>query len=60
MRDLNLNELEMVYGAGSKGRTCGDSPTPPSSWCGSKGTKKSNKCKSKKTKKSKKSKHSKC
>ncbi|WP_298197608.1 hypothetical protein [Novosphingobium sp.] len=57
MRDLNLNELDMVYGAGrSKGSSRGSSsgwgcsPTPPS--CGgSKGTKKT-----KKTKKSKKSK----
>ena len=30
MRDLNLNELEMVYGAGSCGRN--NSPAPPS--CG--------------------------
>lgn len=27
MRDLNLNELEMVYGAGCAGS--GDSPMPP-------------------------------
>lgn len=36
MRDLNLDELEMVYGAGGRGRSgCGDSPTPPS--CGTRG-----------------------
>ena len=35
MRDLNLNELEMVYGAGSSG--CGDSPMPPSCGNGTKG-----------------------
>jgi hypothetical protein len=28
MRDLNIDELESVYGAGGKG--CGSSPTPPS------------------------------
>lgn len=45
MRDLNLNELEQVYGAGGGGRNC--SPTPPSSGSKSKGSK------SKKAKKSK-------
>lgn len=64
MRDLNLDELEMVYGAGSKGRGCGDSPTPPSCWCdggskGSKGSKGSNHSKNSNRPK-KKSKHSKC
>ncbi len=35
MRDLNLNELEQVYGAGGKSRSgCGSSPRPPR--CGSK------------------------
>jgi hypothetical protein len=54
MRDLNIDELEQVYGAGSRGRSgCGDSPTPPS--CGSKSKKsKSKKSKTKKGKKSKK------
>jgi len=37
MRDLNLNELEMVYGAGSCGRN--NSPAPPS--CGGSKSKKS-------------------
>lgn len=47
MRDLNLDELEQVYGAGSHGRCgCGDSPRPPR---GSKSKKsKSHKGKSKK------------
>jgi len=60
MRDLDLNELELVYGAGSAGRGC--QPPPPSCWCDDdKGSKKSKKSKqSKKSKKSKKSKHSKC
>ena len=50
MRDLNLNELEAVYGAGGGGRRC--SPTPPS--CGSKSKKsKSTKCKKSKSHKSK-------
>lgn len=48
MRDLNIDELEQVYGAGGKSRSgCGYSPTPPS--CGSK----SKKSKSKKSKKKK-------
>jgi len=49
MRDLNLDELEQVYGAGSHGRCgCGDSPRPPR---GSKSKKsKSHKSKSHKSK----------
>lgn len=35
MRDLNINELEQVYGAGGSSCGCGSSPTPPSR--GSKG-----------------------
>ena len=35
MRDLNLNELEQVYGAGGCGRN--NSPAPPSS-CGGGGS----------------------
>ena len=50
MRDLNLNELEAVYGAGGCGRN--NSPAPPS--CGSKSKKsKSTKCKTSKSHKSK-------
>jgi hypothetical protein len=49
MRDLRMNELSHVYGAGGKGCY-----TPPSN-CGSKGSKskasKSKKCKSSKSKK---------
>ena len=49
MRDLNLNELEQVYGAGGGGRNC--SPTPPSCDGGSKSkSSKSKKSKSHKTK----------
>jgi hypothetical protein len=55
MRDLNLNELEAVYGAGGGGRNC--SPTPPSCGGGSKSKKsKSHKSKSHKSKSHKKSK----
>jgi len=53
MRDLNLNELEHVYGAGGGGRNC--SPTPPSCGGGSKSKhSKSNasRCKASKPKKS--------
>jgi hypothetical protein len=54
MRDLNLNELEQVYGAGGGGRNC--SPTPPSCGGGSKSKKsKSKKSKSKKSKSHKRS-----
>ena len=39
MRDLNFDELDQVYGAGSRGRCgCGDSPTPPSKYSKSKGS----------------------
>jgi hypothetical protein len=52
MRDLNLNELEAVYGAGGCGRN--NSPAPPSCGGGSKSKKsKSGKCKGSKSKKSK-------
>ncbi len=49
MRDLKIEELEMVYGAGGKGK-CGrgSSPTPPR--CGSKS--KASKSKSSKSKNS--------
>ena len=60
MRDLNLNELEMVYGAGSCGRN--NSPAPPS--CGGSKSKKSksksNRCKGSKSKKHSKSHRSSC
>ena len=50
MRDLNIDELEQVYGAGGKSkRGCGSSPTPPS--CG--GGSKSKKSKAKKSKSNK-------
>ena len=50
MRDLKIDELEMVYGAGGKSRSgCGSSPLPPSS--GSKSKK--SKAKKSKTKNSK-------
>ena len=49
MRDLNLNELEAVYGAGGGGRNC--SPTPPTCGGGSKSKKsKKSKCKASKSK----------
>ena len=55
MRDLNINELEQVYGAGGKSkRGCGSSPTPPSCGGGSKSKKsKSKKSKGKKSKSNK-------
>ncbi|MEO6153197.1 MAG: hypothetical protein ABIT09_10000 [Croceibacterium sp.] len=53
MRDLNLNELEAVYGAGGGGLAC--SPTPPSCDSGSKSHKsKATKAKKSKTHKSRK------
>lgn len=53
MRDLNINELEQVYGAGGKSKCgCGSSPTPPSGGSKSKGSK-SKKSKSKKSKSNK-------
>ena len=53
MRDLNLNELEQVYGAGGKGKSgCGSSPTPPCGGSKSKASK-SKKSKSKKSKSNK-------
>ena len=46
MRDLNIDELEQVYGAGGKSRSgCGVSPTPPR--CGGSKSKKSKSKKSK-------------
>jgi len=59
MRDLNIDELEQVYGSGCWTPCgCGDSPTPPS--CdGSKSKRSKNKSKSKRSKnKSKSKKHS--
>ena len=39
MRDLNINELEQVYGAGGSSKCgCGSSPTPPSGGSKSKGS----------------------
>ncbi len=50
MRDLNIDELEQVYGAGGSSKCgCGSSPTPPSG--GSKS--KASKAKKSKAKKSK-------
>ena len=43
MRDLNINELEQVYGAGGSSKCgCGSSPTPPSRGSKSKGSKAKN------------------
>ena len=43
MRDLNINELEQVYGAGGSSKCgCGSSPTPPSGGSKSKGSKAKN------------------
>ena len=40
MRDLNINELEQVYGAGGSSKCgCGSSPTPPSGGSKSKASK---------------------
>ena len=53
MRDLNLNELEHVYGAGGGGRNC--SPAPPSCDGGSKSKhskSKARKCRGSNSKKS--------
>ena len=53
MRDLNINELELVYGAGSKGHSgYGSSPTPPRA-SNSRGKGSKNKGKKSKNKKSK-------
>ena len=51
MRDLNLNELEHVYGAGGCGRN--NSPAPPSSCGGSGSQSKQSKAKECKPKESK-------